>query len=415
MSDERLLAFAHALAGAVASGLPLAATLRELDARHGADLAAAADKVSAGEPLHASLSEQWPPLLRALVRAGEESGKLDVFLNRYAEALALRVAFRRRLQRAALYPAFALLLALALFVAFSAKAAPLLFQPLADAGAPIPAGAQRVLDIGRFALDNGWLLLGALALCYAVLRAAALSRPARRLGALAGHVLPGARYALAEGRHAQFASTFALLLAAGLRPRQSLELLAENFAEDPVLSRRLRAAAASLSDGAGYAESLAGCLPEEDRPALSVAEKAGRLDAALEKLAASHGQRHAHRLKVVATGFQLAAVCALAPIAFGMALWVLAPSVALLKNAAGLTPAAAPLYRELARPAGGYPSLPPSAPPPPDFNETQAKGVVDYMGERGAKAPKPVPKPKLQQRSMRKSIEPTRVESGFQR
>lgn len=388
MSDEQLLAFTRALADSVASGLPLAATLRELHARHGRGLSAAAEKVSAGEPLHASLDAGWPPVLRALVRAGEESGKLDVFLNRYAAALELRIAFRRRLQRAALYPLFALALMLALFVLFSAKAAPLLLQPLVEAGAPLPPGAPRVIDTGRLLLERRWQLLGGLVVLYLVLRALALSRPARRLAAWAGHWLPGARYALAEARHAQFASTLALLLNAGLRPRQTLELLAENFAEDPVLSRRLRAAAAALSEGAGYTESLGGCLPDEDRAALSVAEKSGRLDLALEKLAASHGERHAHRLRVVALAFQLAAVCALAPAAFGLVAWVVQPAVSFLKT--GLSAdSPAPLYRETGSPGSGSLTAPPPAPAPsaPDFNETQA----------------------------RRGVEPTKIESGFGR
>lgn len=415
MSDEELLSFSRALGDSVTSGLPLAATLRELDGRHGGGLAAAAEKVAAGEPLHASLGGGWPPVLRALVRAGEESGKLDVFLNRYADALELRVAFRRRLQRAALYPAFALLLALALFVLFSAKAAPVLFEPLVETGAPLPPGAQRVIDTGTFLLEHWWRLLGGLVVLYTILRALALSRPARRLAALAGHWLPGARYALSEARHAQFASTLALLLGAGLRPRQTLELLAENFAEDPVLFRRLRSAAAALSEGAGYTESLGGCLPDEDRAALSVAEKSGRLDSALEKLAAGHGQRHAHRLRVVATAFQLAAVCALAPVAFGLAVWVLLPAVSLLKNATGLTASPAPLYRETGSPRPAPPGSSSSAPPAPDFNETQARRVVERMSEGQAAVPKPVPKPKLQPRRMNKGVEPTKVESGFGR
>jgi general secretion pathway protein F len=417
MSDEQLLAFSRALADSVASGLPLAATLRELDGRHGGGLAAAAEKVAAGEPLHASLGGGWPPVLRALVRAGEESGKLDAFLSRYAAALELRIAFRRRLQRAALYPLFALALALALFVLFSAKAAPLLFSPLVEAGAPLPAGAQRVIDTGTFLLERWRQLLGGLFAAYLLLRALALSRPVRKLLAAAGHWLPGARYALSEARHAQFASTLALLLNAGLRPRQTLELLAENFADDPVLSRRLRAAAAALSEGAGYTESLGGCLPEEDRTALAVAEKSGRLDSALEKLATSHGERHAHRLRVVATAFQLAAVCALAPVAFGLAVWVLSPAVSLLQNAAGLTAPSAPLYRETGSPGpGSIPAPPPSlAPAVPDFNETQARRVVERMSQGQAAVPKPVPKPKLQPRRAPRGVEPTKIESGFGR
>jgi general secretion pathway protein F len=413
MSDESLLAFVRALSDAVRSGLSPAVTLRELDAAHGRGLAAAADKVAAGAPIHESLPPSWPPLLRALLRAGEESGKVDAFLERYASWLELRIAFRRRLARAAIYPLFALFVAAVLFVLFSAKGAPLLLQPLIDAGGEPPAGALRVIALGQLLLSRGYLLLGAGAALYFLLGALGGTSAYRRLRAFAGHWLPGARYALEEARRHEFASSLSLLLAAGLRPRQIGEILLAHFEEDPVTRRRCERGAAALSEGKSYAESLGENLPPEDRSRLLTAEKAGRLDETLGRLAQEHGERHAHRLKVVGAAFQLGLVCALAPVTFGLVLWIMQPALALLKSAVLGNPGPAPLYRELAKPAGGYPQM--SEPAPADFNETQAKGVVDFMGERGVKSQKPVPKPKLQPRPLQKRIEPTRIDSGFDR
>lgn len=416
MSDERLLAFARALCDALRSGLAPAVTLRELDAAHGHGLAAAAEKVAGGAPIHESLGPRWPPLLRALLRAGEESGKADAFLERYASWLELRIAFRRRLTRAALYPLFSLALAAVLFVLFSAKAAPLLLQPLLDAGGSPPPGALRVIEVGRLLLSRGYLLLGGAAALYFLLSALGGTSAYRRLRALAGHWLPGARYALEEARRHEFASSLSLVLSAGLRPRQIGEILLAHFDEDPLTRRRCARGAALLAGGKSYAESLGENLPPEDRARLETAEKAGRLDETLGRLAQEHGERHAHRLKVVAAAFQLGFLCALAPVTFALAVWIILPSLSLLQSAVGLSAKPSPLYRELARPAGGYPALSEPAPAPPaDFNEKQAKGVVDFMGERGARPLKPVPKPKLQPRTPQKRVEPTRIESGFDR
>lgn len=387
-SDRRFLDFSRALADSVRSGLPLAETLRSLSGRHGRRLRDAAELVAQGRPLHESLAAQalFPPLLLALVRAGEESGKLDSFLERYAGWLETRIDFRRRLRRAALYPAFCLALAAALFLLFSGKLAPELFAPLLDAGLPIPDGARRVMDVGASLLARWPLLLTGLAGAAGAVCLLSRTAPARALGALSGHWLPGARYVSEEARIFQLVSTLQLLLGAGLRPRQILDILREQHREDLVLGRRLARAAESLARGESFSRSLADCLPPEDRPRLAVAEAAGRLDAACGELAREHRERHSHRLKVAAKVLKLASLAGLAPLCFGLLLWLLWPTFALLGGDALAGAAAGPetdagLYRA--------PSAPSAS--PAGFNETRAKEVVDFMR---AHAPKKEAPPK---------------------
>jgi type II secretory pathway component PulF len=400
--EERLLAFSRALTDSVRSGLPLAETLRRLS------LERSAESVSAGKTLHESLSAEklFPPLFIALIRAGEESGKVDAFLDRFSAWLEVRIDFRRRLARAFAYPAFACALAAGLFALFSAKAAPLLLQPLVDAGVPLPKGAVIVTAVGQALLANLHYFFGALLLSFFLLRAFARSSTGKRLGALAGHWLPGFRYALEESRYYQIASTMELLLAAGLRPRQLMDILLQFFEDDPLNHRRFARAAVGLSQGRSFSETLAVCFPEEDRPRLVTGEKAGRLDEALGKLAKSHHERHMHRLKLTATAFQLGATIALAPVCFALVMWIIWPAFSLLSAAgAGLAGAARETFAAPAMPTKTSSSR---------FNETQAKGVLDYMrahapGEDGG--PKKTPPPKLKPMGSFKKIEPTRVRS----
>lgn len=416
LSEESQLAFARALSDSVRSGLPLGATLRGLAraSYRSRALESAAELVERGTTLHEALEPQglFPPLFVALVRAGEESGKTDAFLDRYADWLEVRLDFRRRLRRAFFYPAAACLLAASLFVLFSAKAAPLLLRPLLDAGAPLPDGALRAMRVGDLLLARWPELLGAFFAVVLALRSFAGSGMGRRLAALAGHWLPGFRYALEEARYHRIASALQLLLAAGLRPRQLMDILLQYFSEDPVTSRRLARAAALLSEGKGYSESLGVCLSEEDRPRLAVAEKAGRLDETLGRVAASHHDRHSHRLKQLASAFQLAAVAALAPVCFGLVMWIVMPSLSLL---GGGVPA--PLYHAGPDEAGRPSPLPVPAPVPAAerarFNETRARAVVGVMD---AAAPgKPAPRPKLKSAAPFKKIESTPIRSGLDR
>lgn len=419
--EERLLAFSRALTDSVRSGLPLAETLRVLGKTtgHRAALERAAESVSAGRTLHESLSVEklFPPLFIALIRAGEESGKVDAFLDRFSAWLEVRIDFRRRLTRAFVYPAFACALAAAIFALFSAKVAPLLLQPLVDAGAPLPKGAVIVMAVGQALLANLHYLLAALVLAVYLLRVFSRSRTGKRLGALSGHWLPGFRYAIEESRYYQIASTMELLLAAGLRPRQMMEILLQFFEDDPVNHRRFTRAAVRLSEGASFSETLGVCFPEEDRPRIATGEHAGRLDETLGKLAKSHHERHMHRLQLTATGFQLAATVALAPVCFGLIMWIIWPAFSLLSTAGSTltNTAASPVESGPAPSRSG--SAPQSAASPPRktsaarFNEIQARGVLDYMRAHAPGEEKKMSAPKLKPMGSFKRIEPTRVRS----
>lgn len=435
MSDERLLAFCRALSDSVSSGLPLADTLRSLSRVSFRDrrLAAAAELVSQGKTMHESLAAQGllPPILIALIRAGEESGKVDKFLDRYSAALESRIDFHRRLKRALVYPAFAAGLAGGIFLLFSTKAAPLLLQPLTDAGVALPPAAARMMALGGLLVANWPLILGALAAAVIVMRLVMGSPPGRKTRALAGHWLPGVRFATEEARSYQFAATLELLLAAGLRPRQIMEILVEYFRDDPVTRRRLTRGAAMLAEGKTFFESVAVCLPADDRPRLAVAETAGRLDEALGKLALGHRDRHLHRLKLTATAVQLTSVAALAPLCFGLIMWILWPTMAMLKQAVA-SPDMIPAG-EATMKIETSPSVPPESAAASRFNEKHAPSLVGFMrdhavaeeepaAEDADEAPAPPKKkmttPKLQDRSMnrlpRRTIEPTRIQSSLE-
>jgi len=413
MSDESLLAFARAFADSARSGLPPAETLRFLKRTRAADL------VSRGKTVHEALASEgrFPPVLLALIRAGEESGKLDEVLDRYASALETRIDFRRRLKRALGYPVFAAALAGAISIVFTVKALPMLLQPIVDAGLPLPPDAVRAIGVGRFIVAWWPALLGGGGAAAAAFWILWSCRPGRKARALAGHWLPGIRYATEEARFYQFESTMELLLGAGLRPRQLMEIMLEYFREDPLLFRRLSRGALLLSEGKTFTESVGSCLPEEDRARAAVAEKAGRLDEALGKLAATHRDRHLYRLKVASGVIQMASIVALAPVCFGLTMWILSPAMAMMGAAVNQDGAASAPARPASAPPRAQPVETPEA---ARFNETQAGKIVSYMREHGAAdrgeaEAKPVPKPKLKPGGVGfKKIQASTVKSSFE-
>ncbi|MCM2266258.1 MAG: type II secretion system F family protein [Elusimicrobiales bacterium] len=334
IQDERLLGFCRALTAALKSGLALSdafATLAKTG-RHGRHIGRAGALAAAGSTLHEAFAAQgvFPKVFLALLRAGEESGKTDEFLELYADCLQTRIEFRRRIERLLVYPAFAALAAAALLLLTALKVMPMLLEPLASAGVPLPPQALLITSWAA-ALYANWppALLTALA-AILLLRAFVRSALGRKAGSLAGHFLPLFRFSTQEARLYYQYTIMGLLFKAGL-PLGSMLSILQQFSQDDFISRRRFFKAEELAAaGRGFTESLAALVPQEDRHSLEVAEKAGRLDDTLLCRGKVHYDLHLHRLKLLVTAFNISTLAGLAVLAFGLIVAMIWPVLAVL-------------------------------------------------------------------------------------
>ncbi len=395
MSDEVLLDFCRALISTVRSGLTLSdafATLAK-SSRHGRVIARAAKLTSGGAFLHEAFAAQgiFPPVFIALLRAGEEGGKIDDFLEIYADCLEVRVKFRRQIERLLFYPLVVLVLAAVLFLVVSFKVVPMVMEPLMSSGAALPPRAFFFTALAESLYANWYKLLAGGALAALALSWLLRSGPGRKARGLAGHWLPLCRYATSEGRFYYIYTTIGLLLKAGLPLGAMMEVLLQFSEDDLITRRRLRRSSQMLAAGAGFAESTAGLMQEADRHAIEIAEKAGRLDDTILSRAKLHYDRHLHRLKQLVTAFNISTMAAIALLCFGLVMTVAWPAISVLggtKNAMqslGLTGQGA--GSGPAQP-GGAPrtgaQAPGAEPPGTDlFNEKYGGKVSDFIRQYG--------------------------------
>ncbi len=386
ISNERLLAFSRTLAESVRSGLPLAKTLRAIarSVGSGRELATAADMVGQGKALHESLGAQqiFPSLFIALIRAGEEAGKIEKFLDRFSESVEVKIEFQRKIKRTLFYPAVVTVIVGALFIFFSARIIPILVQPIVNAGVPLSGATLAIIAIGQWLLTH-WLLL--LVSAFGANLAFSLfwsSRPGCIALALAGHWLPGVRFACEEVRFYTVASSFELLLRAGLRPGAAIDILLDVFRDDPVTRYRLSHAAQMVSEGKTFSESVGVCMPSEDRPRLKIAEQAGRLDEAFGEIAKMHRDWYLHRLKFTASAIQISATIAMVPACFGLIFCLLWPTLSLFGAAEKLLSGAgssAPNHYSVTPPPTPESTITVEEAAAALFNESKAKEIVNFM------------------------------------
>jgi type IV pilus assembly protein PilC len=142
-ADMRELAvFSRQFATLVASGMPMLRTLSTLEEQTQDDLISEAvggihSDVEAGSSLEKSM-ERYPKvfdrLFRAMVRSGEQSGRLDEVLDRIAFQVEKADSLRRQVKSALMYPALVLGFAVVVLVAIVAFVIPVfanIFEELA--------------------------------------------------------------------------------------------------------------------------------------------------------------------------------------------------------------------------------------------------------------------------------------------
>jgi type IV pilus assembly protein PilC len=172
--DMRELAvFSRQFATLNASGMPMLRTLQTLEEQTNDDLLKEAavgirQDVEAGSSLEQAMSRYpkiFDRLYRAMVRSGEQSGRLDEAMDRIAYQVEKQDALRREVKSALMYPALIFGFAAVVLVAIVAFVIPVfakIFEELAeehpDEPASLPAPTQFCVSLSD-ALTSYWFVI----------------------------------------------------------------------------------------------------------------------------------------------------------------------------------------------------------------------------------------------------------------
>ncbi|WP_038041165.1 type II secretion system F family protein [Thermus tengchongensis] len=294
-----LVLFMEEFATLVGAGVPVTQALHtlSLETRHPLIKEAARgvrERVEAGEGLAQAMGHYpgvFPPLVQALVAAGETGGALEVVLRRIAEYLDKSHDLREKVRTALLYPSFVVAVLVLVVAVLLVFVIPVFARLYGAAGAELPFPTRLLIGTSLFVRQNIlWLLLLFLALLY-VLRAYRRTPGGAKL--LDGLLLrlPLVGPILHKAAMARFARTLATLYEGGVLITQALEATRNVLANaalaealDRVLERVVRGESLSA---AMSREPL--FLPIVVRLTL-VGEEAGSLDQMLYQVA-SHLER----------------------------------------------------------------------------------------------------------------------------
>jgi general secretion pathway protein F len=248
-STSQRAVWTRQLAGLVGSGLPVERALAALseeveDEKQRLLLAAIRADINSGSTLGRALAQfpqEFPAIDRAVIAAGEQGGHLSDVLNQLASDLEDQQVLRSKLLSASLYPAIVSLVALAIVIFLVTSVVPQVAGVFAGTQRQLPVLTVAMLAISDFVRTWGWAML-AVTLAGLGGFQILLRQTEFRLRFDAAWLRLPLIGRLARGYNsARFASTLAMLTAAGVPILKALQAAADTLSNQALRADALEA------------------------------------------------------------------------------------------------------------------------------------------------------------------------------
>ena len=263
ISPAELALVTRQLASLSQSGLPLEEALLAVSQQNDQPrtksiLLGVRSRVMEGHTLADGLGEfpqAFPELYRATVAAGEQSGHLDVVLERLADYTESRQELRQQMRNAMIYPIALVVMAIGIISFMLATVVPKIVGVFANTNAELPGLTRGLIAASDF-LRNHWLLLivGIGAAAYGAWWLLQREGPRRRYHRLLLALPLTSR--LTQGINtARFTRTFSILAGSGVPVLEAMKISAEVIENLPMRKAVLEATL-RVREGASISKSL---------------------------------------------------------------------------------------------------------------------------------------------------------------
>jgi type IV pilus assembly protein PilC len=296
-----LSVFSRQFATLIASGMPMLRSLYTLEAQTEDEMlkkaiVAVREDVEAGSSVADAMESQpgvFDPLYRAVVRAGEGSGRLEEALDRVAFQLERLDALRRQVRSAMTYPAVVFGLALIVMVLVVTLIVPVfvgIFNEIAadnpTEDTTLPLMTRITVGVSHFVTHEWYLIAAATgAAVYAFLRWKKTDRGRIQWDRFKLRI-PRIGDVVQKVALARWSRTFAGMLASGVPILQAIEVAGET-AGNAVITEGMDDVYASVKRGGtiGHPIGEHEIFPPMVEHMVSVGEESGQLDHMLSKIA----------------------------------------------------------------------------------------------------------------------------------
>jgi general secretion pathway protein F len=292
-------------------------------------LSAVRSEVVAGHRLADALGQfprEFPEVYRATVAAGEETGDLAQVMERLADYIEQREALRSKILAAFVYPAVVTLVGFVIVIFLMTYVMPQVVEVFRQTRQALPWATRALLmtsDVLRAA--GVWIALGLVAAGFMLRRWLSLPGPKAAWDALLLR-LPLAGRTVRAVNAARFASTLAILTAAGVPLLRALEAARATLA-NAVLAQAVSDAIMAVREGSTLSRALgsAKVFPPVLVHLAASGEATGQLAAMLERAANILAREVERRAVLLTTLLEPLLVLAMGAVVLGIVLAVLMP------------------------------------------------------------------------------------------
>lgn len=326
------------LAGLVASGLPLERALTSLSEETDQEsqrqlVSTLRSEVNGGSTFAKALAQypqEFSGIYIAVIGAGEQSGKLGLVLEHLADDLEEQQALKSKLIGAALYPAIVTMVAFFIVLFLVTYVVPQVAQVFAGSKRALPLLTVILIGSSEFFRSHAWLLLATIFLIAFGFRMALTTAGFRERFDAVWLKLPLLGKLARSYNTARFASTLAMLVAAGVPILRALQAAAETLSNRAMRTDALDALVL-VREGAP----LASALSQKKRfPGLlsmfaRQGEQTGELPAMLQRAARQLSTEVQRRSMQMATVLEPLLIVAMGLVVMLIVLAVLLPIIQL--------------------------------------------------------------------------------------
>lgn len=293
-SAQDLCLMTRQLATLLAAGIPLEEALRGVGEQSTKPsvrtlVFSVRAKVLEGYGLAQAMEEEphaFPELYRATIAAGEQTGKLDIVLEKLADYTEYQQQTRQKIQQAMIYPLVMVFVSITIISFLLAFVVPKIIDVFSSSGQALPPMTQVLISLSSFIQKDGiWFLLATIVGVFGFLRW--LKNPiSRKKWHKFLLKIPGFSFLLVSVNIARYTHTFSILFAAGVNILETMRV-SSSLLTNLIMREHFDKSTIQVKEGTAISQALqeTNFLNPMAIHLIASGEKSGQLSAMMERTA----------------------------------------------------------------------------------------------------------------------------------